>query len=236
MSHQHPHDDLDAPGITHTEADEASETRFGPRPVPEGHRHPSGPTESRRIPPHGDVSPDGRHAYPRPSRLAKWLVWGGTGLAAAALTAGTVYAARHVADMISGHGGPKPRRRPAARPYQPDDAAAPRMGFSTPVHAGDEPAPPRPRRHTNRPSLMEEVEANTASLTHSVEDVMRTVTTAVEGFRGVASQANAIIREFGDAADLVRDIIDRRPGERPPATPAEEDAGPADHDPRSHRL
>jgi len=238
MSHQHPHDELDAPGITHTEADEVSETRFGPRPVPEGHRHPSGSPESRHIPPHGDVSPDGRHAYPRPSALAKWVVWGGTGLAAAALTAGTVYAARHIADMISGHDDGKPRRRRAPPPQRREDAPQPRMGFAAPADRMADPAPaPRPR--ASRASLMDEIEANTASLSHSVEDVMRTVTTAVEGFRGVAGQASAIVREFADAADLVRDIIDRRPPDRGPAaqTGADpDDAGPADHDPRSHRL
>ena len=110
------HHQDDQPPITRTPADETSQTRFGPRPVPEGHRRPPGPVESRRIPPHGDVSPDGSHPWPRPSRGAKWLVWGGTGLVAATLTAGTVIAARHLIDLVSDDDGPaRPRGEPAIR-------------------------------------------------------------------------------------------------------------------------
>ncbi len=95
------HGDQDRPPILETGADTPGDTRFGPRPVPKGHRHPAGPSESRRIPPHGDVSPDGHRVWPRPSPTAKWLVWGGTALAAAAVTVGAVIAARHVLDALS---------------------------------------------------------------------------------------------------------------------------------------
>ena len=62
---QSPNDETDPfnPGITRTDADITSETRFGPRPVPKGHRRPAGPQDYRRIPPSGDVSPDGKRAY-----------------------------------------------------------------------------------------------------------------------------------------------------------------------------
>ncbi|WP_258869577.1 hypothetical protein [Paracoccus thiocyanatus] len=113
---------------------------------------------------------------------------------------------------------------------------------------------------------MKEIEANTASLTEGVENVMRAVESAVSGFRTVARQASAIMREFGDAAALLRDIVDRkpaspqarsqnretpRPGPRPAAAampdlhddPLLDDGadgappgGPADQDPRIHRL
>ena len=245
MSHQPPfdehRDDLDRP---QTEADVTSQTRFGPRPVPEGHRPHEDRADYRPIPPHGDVSPDGRRAYPRPSPLAKWIVWGGTGLAAAALTAGTVIAARHLL-------GTSGRNHPRREPYRPEDAPQPRMHLSTPPESPREPEPlgPRPQRR----SLMEEIESNTATLTNSVDNVMRTVTSAVTGFRGVAAQTSAIVKEFGEAADLVRDIIDRRAPVDPQAAkrpfhaaPRDPDtgedpqddeyAGPADHDPRMHRL
>ena len=89
------------PDFPLTDADVTSETRFGPRPVPEGHRRPHVAPQPRRIPPHGDVSPDGKHTWPKPSRSARWLTWGGTAIAAAAVTAGAVLAARHVADLLS---------------------------------------------------------------------------------------------------------------------------------------
>lgn len=229
-----------------TDADVTSETRFGPRPVPPGHRRPAEPPHSRPSPPHGDVSPDGRRAYPRPSRSAKWIVWGGTGLAAAALTAGTVIAARRIVDLVSGHDD-----RPTPRPYRPDEAPRPRMHLSMPEEPA-EPERPRPPRR----NLMQEIESNTATLTNSVDNVMRSVSAAVTGFRSVASQASAIVQEFGEAAELVRDIISpqqptrgegRRPFHAAPRDPgtagaadpdltdSDQDA-PRDHDPRVHRL
>lgn len=269
----------DPPPITHTEADETSQTRFGPRPVPEGHRRPSGPMESRRIPPHGDVSPDGSHPWPHPSPGAKWLVWGGTGLVAAALTAGTVIAARHLIDLVSEKDG-DPRRPAAPRDSLPPRYAASGRDMREPpaprrperIRAEAKPGrPPRPARRAPRQGLLQEVEANTASLTHGVENVMQALTAALTGFRTVAGQAGTIMREFGDAATLVREIIDRKPAApQPRSTPrARRDAhredraddrhgthmpdlrddpllhdpmegpdpgGPADHDPRLHRL
>ncbi|KGJ11580.1 hypothetical protein EQ718_02270 [Paracoccus versutus] len=243
------HHQDDQPPITHTPADETSQTRFGPRPVPEGHRRPPGPVESRRIPPHGDVSPDGSHPWPRPSRGAKWLVWGGTGLVAAALTAGTVIAARHLIDLVSDDDGPArprgtgtPRQAPKA-PHEPRPKTQP----ARPV--------PQGRRRPPRQSLLQEVEANTANLTSGVENVMQALTAAVTGFRSVAGQASTIVQEFGDAAAIIRDIIDRKPAPQPRKPRREahmpdlrddpllhdpmegpDPGGPADHDPRLHRL
>lgn len=59
--------------------------------------------ESRRIPPHGDVSPRGDRVWPRPSMTAKVLVYGGTALGVAAATAAGVLAVRKVADLVSGN-------------------------------------------------------------------------------------------------------------------------------------
>lgn len=57
----------------------------------------------RRTLPHGDVTRDGAHAWPRPSMTSRVLVYGGAALAAAAVTAGTVLAVRKVADLVTGN-------------------------------------------------------------------------------------------------------------------------------------
>ncbi|WP_323715830.1 hypothetical protein [Paracoccus aminovorans] len=253
MQHQ---DDPRPTGRTY--ADETSQTRFGPRPVPPGHHPPHERQEARRTPPHGDVSPDGQRPWPHPSRGAKWLVWGGTALTAAALTAGTVYAARHLADAL---GDDKPRSHSKkARPHAGETAA--RL-----AHAGRATDQvPRRRSRAPRQSLMQEIESNTASLTQGVDNVMRALTSAVIGFREVAGQAGGIMREFGDAAALVQDILGRNRAEAPRQRPAHADPprpsdrhgahmpdlrddplmhdpldgpdaeAPGDHDPRIHRL
>lgn len=237
-----PEDDAARP-IRRTEADETSDTRFGPRPAPEGHRRPREPLESRRIPPHGEVSPDGTRVWPRPSRGAKWLVWGGVGLATAAATAGTVIAARKLADLLADD-PPQPRR--AAPQPQPRDEPADAGRADKPLHMA---APPRPQPRRN---LMQEIEDNTASIANGVENVMRSLTTAVAGFRTVAGQASAIVREFGDAAELVQGLMQSHRPEPPQpartATDLKDDPpprdpvhgsdpqAPMDHDPRLHRL
>lgn len=246
MPHADPREDR---AITRTDADMDSDTRFGPRPVPEGHRRPSGPVESRRIPPSGPVSPDGSRSYPRPSRSAKWLVWGGTALAAAAATAGTVYAARQIAGLIAGEDRDRPappRPQPAAPSLYRQPASArdvPPQDRPVREHPGEGVRPtrsqaPRPKR---RKHLMQEIQENTAQLGSTVDGVMQSLGSAVAGFRGVAGQAGAIIREFSDAATLVREILDAKPAQRPDRTAraAAPDAGddaakPVDS--RMHRL
>lgn len=274
----------DRPPITHNEADETSQTRFGPRPVPEGHRELAGPSESRRIPPHGDVSPDGRRVWPRPSPGAKWLVWGGTALAAAAATAGTVMLARQLLDA----GASSRRRRglersmaPRFAELSPEERAAMRRRVrerdaedarhlaALRAEAEAEARIPhdRPRRRPAppRPSLMQEVEANTASLQNGLENTMQALDVALRAFRGVAGQTSGILREFDGAAGLFRGIFgggrndaDCGAGSRArrsaaaheppmpdlrddpllhdPLDGPDRDDGPADHDPRLHRL
>lgn len=233
--------------IQQTEADTTSDTRFGPRPVPQGHHHPQGKPQARRIPPHGAVSPDGRKPWPQPSSSAKWLTWGGTALTAAALTAGTVIAARQLIHALSDD---KPRRGPSPNPPRST------QGFAPPP---PEPAP-KPRRRARRVGLMQEIETNTASLTHGVDNMMQAVTAGMTGFRTVAGQASAIMREFGDAAAMVQDILGRNRPAQTSAKPRADDRhgvhmpdlrddplthdpmrgpepdSPQDHNPRMHRL
>lgn len=229
----------DRPPIPQTGADRTGQTRSGPRsapgPAPEGHRHPEGSRESRRIPPHGDVSPDGNRVWPRPSPSTKWLVWGSTALAAAALTAGTVIAARALLDATSGAGsrrrrdGPERSMAPRFADLSPEERAAMRRRVrdrdeaearhlarlradaEADAEAGADAAHGRPRRRpAPRPSLMQEVEANTASLQNGFENVMQTLDTAMRGFRSVAGQTSGILHEFDGAAGLIRDILGRR--------------------------
>lgn len=239
--HDAPQNPDNRPPITHTDADIETDTRFGRRPVPEGHRRPRGPAESRRIPPHGDVSPDGGRVWPRPSATAKWLVWGGTALGAAALTAGTVIAARH----LLGHSADddraaQPRSRVAprfaelspqereamrerARARESQDARRAARLRAEALHN----APPNTRPQRRQPGLLQEVEANTSSMSNGVDNVMRSLGAAMTGFRTVAAQAGAIMREFGDAADLVRGIMGRGDGQPGAAAPRSRNAPPA---------
>ncbi|MDQ7775142.1 MAG: hypothetical protein Q4615_04130, partial [Paracoccus aminovorans] len=219
--------------------------------------------QPRRIPPHGKVSPDGRRPWPQPSASAKWLAWGGTALTAAALTAGTVIAARQVMHALS---DPKPRR-PAPPAMAPRMAAMPKAEAPRPRDPAEDErtaaqARPRRRKPAPRAGLMQEIETNTASLTSGVENVMQALTAGMTGFRAVAGQAGAIMREFGDAAALVQDILGRRPAaahpRRDPPRPGDrhgahmpdlrddplthdpldgpEPDTPQDHNPRMHRL
>lgn len=202
--------------------------------------HPAhGSEEPRHIPPHGDVSPDGRRPWPQPSPAAKWLVWGGTGLAAAALTAGTVIAARHLLGAMSGDGtSPRPSRPPResaprfseapSRKHehsrQHSDAGKPGSGRQN-AHIQAETMRKQPRQQ-RRPSLMQEVEYNTESLSNSINHVMHSLNMAVAGFRDVAGQASMIVREFGDAAELVRGVLNRKadkPAPRSARTPPRTD-------------
>lgn len=262
--------------IRHTEADTTSETRFGPRPVPQGHHRPQEPAQPRRVPPHGKVSPDGRHAWPQPSRGARWLTWGGTALTAAALTAGTVLAARQVIHALSddrpGRTPAKPAPRMAAMPEAEREAlrrraeARERDDAEAAAELRARAKASRPRRRAPRPGLMQEIQSNTASLTSGVENLMQALTAGMTGFRAVAGQASGVMREFGDAAAMVQDILGRNRQAQPAAQPPSRDAprptdrhgahmpdlrddplthdpldgpephSPQDHNPRMHRL
>ena len=73
---------------------------------------PTGPDESRPIPPHGPASPDGRTPWPQPTPAARAMVYGGLALAVAGLTVGTVYLGRRLA----GTDAPAPLRAAAPQP------------------------------------------------------------------------------------------------------------------------
>lgn len=177
---------------------------------------PAADVSPRRTLPHGDVSPDGLRPWPHPSARTRWLVWGGTALASAALTVGAALAARKAARLLSSDQRPGVARPPG-------------------------------------PGLMQEIEANTASIAHGVDDAMLALDMAVSGFRAVAAETGGILREFNDSADLLRGFSRRAatPAGRHDPTPMPDlkddplqhdpltgpaPSGPADHDPRLHRL
>lgn len=286
------HDDDDTSPLT--DAQRISQTRFGARPIPKGQRRMNtAEQEYRRIPPHGDVSPDGERIWPRPSATARLLVWGGTAAAAVAVTAGTALLLRRIGDALSSntphHGtagrrdpdgagrrdmGPRPRPQavadpssdryrtarphsgwqdePAGRPRAPRPDARPERDWvhaatyerSAPDLRSDEytrrperaEASQRPRRRKPR-NLIAEFEDNSRRMTRSVDGMVGSLGTAMTGFLSVARQAGTIMREFGDAADLVRNMMDSArkpaPGEPTHATRTEPKA---DADRRTHNL
>ena len=235
-----------------TDADLDSQTRFGTRPVPEGHRMHGARHDSRRIPPHGDVSPDGKRVWPRPSLTARILVWGGTAAAVAGVTAGAVILGRQIGQSLSADRPEKRHRTPAQKPrrgpHEDTGRADVREGServsaqSNRYRSGAGRADKPSRRRSPTVSLVDEIEASSERLTGTVAGLVGSLGAAFSGFRTVASQANGIIQEFGDTADLIRNIL--HPREVGPktsshssgaahATPKE--AGPEDER-RMHRL
>lgn len=88
------------------------------------------PFAPQRTLPHGDVSLDGKRAWPQPSMTSRVLTYGGAALAAAAVTAGAVLAVRKVADLVSGNDeldrtADRAAEKARARVYDADRGRAP---------------------------------------------------------------------------------------------------------------
>lgn len=221
-------DDRDTPVRTR-EADRTSYTRFGPRPVPEGHRphvdRHVGPYESRRIPPSGPVSPDGSRPWPAPSKNGRLLVWSGTAVAAAAVTALAVHLGRRLGETLQDDTpAPTAHRKPSAPPrfaeLSEDERAALRARARRAARAAQDaveeeaprmrrPPAPKIRRRRPKADFSSEVNQRTRDLSHGVGNVMSSLTAALTGFRAVAGQAGHIMREFNDAASLIGGFMGR---------------------------
>lgn len=205
--------------------------------------------ESRRITPHGDVSPQGNRIWPQPSMTSRVLVYGGTALGIAAVTAAGILAVRKVADLVTGNDDldreemraadaardrvhartassapgfaampdrEREEMRARARTRMRDDELARR---SLREEAEAHHARPR-RRRAPQQGFLEEIEHNAQRMTRTVNDVVQGVGAAVAAFRSVATQAQGVMRDFGDAADQMRgffgsDHAQRRGTERP---------------------
>lgn len=243
-----------------TEADRQSETRFGPRPVPEGHKtaspYPHRPMRSSKVIPSGRLGPDGK-PWPEPSLTAKLLVWGGVAVGVAGATAAAVIATRKIADMISDDSGPR---------YQPVHHAP-----DVPLHDRRAPQTLAPRfaeldeeereeirrrsraqaREDSRLAARRRVDAsrrrhgprNVASgmtetatnLSAGLNGLAESLTSAFNGFRSVAAQASAIIGEFASTAEQLRGMMGRTDA-APARDQTDGDRAEGDDDRRTHRL
>ena len=207
------HRDDNTPGH---EAHEVSQTRFGPRPPVGEAPIPA----SRRIPPSGKVSPKGDREWPTPSLTSQVVVYGGAALMAAAATAGVVLAARKIAGMIGGDGDdhrPQPVERAHVAPRYADMEEYEREAVRRRVREqarADATMAARTRsqasrdRHGPRPNAAQSLTRTANDLSGSITGMIGALTGAVSGFRSVAQQAGGIVREFSDAADVVRGILD----------------------------
>ncbi|MGR3521186.1 MAG: hypothetical protein ACU0FT_00360 [Paracoccus sp. (in: a-proteobacteria)] len=223
-----------------TEADRTSETRFGPRPVPEGHRPPgSHPLRALKA--------SRRAAARGPSLSAKIIVWGGVGLGVAGVTAGTLMAARKIVGI------PESDRPRSGRATIRDDARlAPRFSAldedereairrRTREQARQDRAESarlraeaaRDRNPPRRRNAAEELTRTASELSSGLEGVAQSLLTAFQAFRGVAAQASGIVAEFAAAADAVREAVRGNP---PPAQQDEASMPRRPDDSRQHRL
>ncbi|MFD1882398.1 hypothetical protein [Paracoccus pacificus] len=215
------------------------------------------PYNAQRIIPHGDVSLDGRAAYPSPSLSSKIIVWGGLAVGVAGLTAASVMAARGVAHLIAGDDDDKDDARPMRRTARrrPGQPMRPRArvtamegsrGFAEFQHQVDEmtgaegpPRPQRPRRPARR-----RPQPRQAGMMENVSDgfgrLASTISGAIAGLQYVAREAGGLISSFADTADNLRGVFRRdgsRSGEN--ADDPRASAGSAQKDPdalRRHRL
>ena len=191
---------------------------YGRHDVPAKERYAA--IEPRRIPPSGEVSPDGRRTWPEPSLTSKILVLGGAGIMAAAATAGAVLATRRIAGMIAGdeeHPVARPRLAPRYAALDEDEREAMRRrsrerARSDAAEAARNRVEAARARDLPRRSTAESLTDTATQLAGSLNGVMGSLTGAVAGFRSVAAQAGGILREFTDAADTVRAFLEDRNG------------------------
>ncbi|MDP5307810.1 hypothetical protein [Paracoccus spongiarum] len=199
-----------------TEADRVSQTRFGPRSVPKGHRPGSqhGPMRASRVIADAPMSPDGRRPYPTPSTASKVIVWGGVALGVAGVTAAALMAARKLAADTPDrpHERPGPTvRQGAPRPARPADT----------VHVRPAAAPVAASRKTG--NLARDLTDTASELSASLNGVAQSLVSAFDGFSRVARQSSGLVREFAQAADQIRTVMGRADAARGTATPRPQD-------------
>ncbi|GHG25072.1 hypothetical protein [Paracoccus aerius] len=214
-----------------TEADHTSETRFGPRPVPQGHRVPHGAPQPRRVIPSGDASSDGRSAHPYSSTGAKIAVWGGIGLGVAGGTAAAVLAIRKIAEALSDDPRPLSSTRHHAAPssaprfarLDEDEREAMRRRVRAQdredreeiarlrAEASQARSTAAPRIKRKKANFAESLIDTSTRLSQSLEGVAKSMALAVESFRGVATQATGIVQEFAGTAEQLRAALRGEP-------------------------
>lgn len=203
-----------------TEADRASQTRFGTRPVPPGHISDMDHHFRKRASSDGAGPRAGRD---EPSLTGRIVVWGGIALGVAGVTAAAVIAARKLGDAMSDD---QPERGRRSRDYRPqqnhvaprfaaldeDEREAMRRRVRARARADEDQdarlrASASRRRRKPRKDFAREVNETTSSLSSGLDGVTASLTGAFQGFRSVAGQASGIVREFSDAADQLRSML-----------------------------
>ncbi|TGN59395.1 hypothetical protein E4L95_11585 [Paracoccus liaowanqingii] len=211
-----------------TEADRTSQTRFGPRPVPKGHKTASPYAHrkmvSSRIPPSGKVSPDGTRSWPKPSTTAKVVVWGGVALGMAGIAAAISLA---VQSLSGDDDAPAPRRRidgprPAAPRFaeldEDDREAVRRRVRAQALEDKRRTAQVRAKAGRGRANIAKDLTQTATDLSQGLNGVAQSLLAAFQSFRGVSHQATGIVGEFVTAADQLRAILNGGAGPRPGAT------------------
>lgn len=143
----------------------------------------TGATESRRIPPSGHVSPDGRRNWPEPSMTSRIAVYGGVALAVAGGTAGLIM-------LLDRLGGSPSEQAVTQRPKSPSQETAAQVELP-PVRTA--------RRKKTRRSPLGVLEFAT-----TIRDATALMATAFASFKAVAEYADGITKQFHDVADNIR--------------------------------
>lgn len=219
-----------------TDADRTSQTRFGPRPVPEGHktaasvhRRMDAGKAARR------VGPEGRE----PSMTAKIVVWGGVALGMAGIAAATSLAVRALS------GDDRAPERPHHSPYRDGPRpVAPRFADldeeereavrrRVRAQARDDSryaAQVRAKAGRGRGgNIAKDLTRTATDLSQGLNGVAQSLVGAFQSFRGVSHQATSIVGDFVAAADQLRAILNGAPGPQPgsrttdPARPMRDD-------------
>lgn len=202
-----------------------SNTRFGPRKVPADQRldgpYQGRPQHSSRIIPSGDVSPDGRSAWPQPSLTAKIIVWGGVAAAAAAVTAGGVIALRRISGMDRDAASQVITGQRSAHDLAPrfsdlDEDAREAVRGRVRARARDDSrraaavrANAAKLRSPPRRNAAVELTDTATGLASGLNGLMVSLQSAFDGFRSVAAQASGIVTEFTAAAEQLRNLMHR---------------------------
>ena len=196
------------PAAPATEADVTSQTRFGPRPVPQGHRPvaPSARPRARQ----DDVTTS-----------AKVVVWAGVALGVAGITAASALVARK---LVGGDDHPRQAhdRLPVAPRFATlDEEEREAMRRRVRAQAREDSAQAaRLRAKASRGrggNVAQNLTRTATDLSQGLNGVAQSLAAAFQSFRGVSSQATTIVGDFVAAADQLRSILNGAPGPRPGA-------------------
>lgn len=198
-----------------SEADRTSHTRFGPRPVPAGHRPAGGP---RRMGGPDDVS-----------TTAKIIVWSGVALGVAGLTAVTAIAARKLVGLDDDDAPRRPAPGPHVAPRfsQMDEDEREAMRRRARAQAREDAARAASLRakagRGRSGNVAKDLTRTATDLSQGLSGVAQSLVGAFTAFRGVSGQATSIVSEFVTVADQLRSILNGGAGLRP-GTPSDDRA------------